>query len=129
VEILREYRDILLEHNIFIFTDHKNLSFSNFTSSRVLRWRLMIEDFGPSIQYIKGSHNTVADAPSRLPYSEACSVEELFAAIQYDPSDGFPVSFAVISNYQLRDKDLQQVSKDTLKSMSLISCINLKSFS
>jgi hypothetical protein len=67
----------------------------------------MIEEFGPSIQYIKGSHHTVADALSSLPYSEACSVEELFAAIQYDPSDDFPVSFAIISKYQLRNKDLQ----------------------
>jgi RNase H-like domain found in reverse transcriptase len=67
VEILREYCNILLGHNIIIFTDHKNLSFSKFTSSRVLRWRLMIEEFGSKIQYIKGSHNTVADALSRLP--------------------------------------------------------------
>ena len=43
VEILREFRDILLGHNIVICTDHKNLSFSNFTSSRVLYWRLRIE--------------------------------------------------------------------------------------
>jgi hypothetical protein len=107
VEILREYRDILLGHNIVILTDHKNLSFSNFTSSRALYWRFMIEEFGPSIQYIKGSYNTVADALSRLPYSEACSVEELFAAIQYDPSDDFPVSFAIIPKYQLRDEDLE----------------------
>ena len=107
VEILREFRDILLGHNIVIFTDHKNLSFSNFTSSRVLRWRLMIEEFGPKIKYIKGSNNIVADALSRLPYTTSCSTDELFAAIQYDPSDDFPVSFAIISKYQLQDKELQ----------------------
>ena len=128
MEILREFRNILLGHNIVIFTDHKNLSFSNFTSSRVLCWRLMIEEFGPKIQYIKGSHNTVADALSRLPCSEACSTEDLFAAIQYDPSENFPVSFAIISKYQLKDKHLQASFKKILRSMSLISCINPMSF-
>jgi hypothetical protein len=53
----------------------------------------------------------VDDALSRLHYSEAYSVEELFAAIQYDPSDVFPVSFAIISKQQLRDKDLQATLK------------------
>jgi hypothetical protein len=49
----------------------------------------------------------MADALFHLPFSEAYSVEDLFAAIQYDPSDYFPVSFAIMSKYQLSDKDLQ----------------------
>jgi hypothetical protein len=81
--------------------------FSNFTSSRVPFWRLMIEEFGPKIQYIKGSNNVVADALSYLPCSTSCSDEELFAALQYDLFDYFPVSFAIISRYQLKDKELQ----------------------
>ena len=32
------------------------------------RWRLLIEEFGPNIVYIKGITNTVADAISRLEY-------------------------------------------------------------
>jgi hypothetical protein len=107
VQILREYWDILLGYNIVIFTDHKTLSFSNFTSSRVPRWRLMIEQFGQRIQYIKGSHNNATDALSRVSCSAAFSIEELFSAIQYNPSDDFPASFATISKYQLKDKDLQ----------------------
>jgi hypothetical protein len=107
VEILREYCNILLGHKVIIFTDHKNLSFSNFASSRVLRLRLIIEEFDPKIQYIKGSHNTVADALSRLPCFSACPTEEIFAAIQYDPTDDFPVYFAIISKYQLKDEQLQ----------------------
>jgi hypothetical protein len=38
------------------------------TSDRVYRWRLLIEEYGPTIVYIKGIHNTVADAISRLDY-------------------------------------------------------------
>jgi Integrase zinc binding domain len=67
----------------------------------------MIEEFGPKIQYVKGSNNLVADALSLLPCLSSCLTEELFAAIQYDPLDDFPVSFAIISKYQLEDRELQ----------------------
>jgi hypothetical protein len=30
-------------------------------------WRLLIEQFGPELIYIKGKHNVAADALSRLP--------------------------------------------------------------
>ena len=38
------------------------------TSDRVYRWRIILEEYGPKIVYIKGVHNTVADAISRLDY-------------------------------------------------------------
>ena len=41
------------------------------TSDRVFRWRLLIEECGPDIKYIKGVDNTVADAISRLDYNPA----------------------------------------------------------
>jgi hypothetical protein len=38
-------------------------------SDRVYRWRLLlVEEYGPEIVYIKGIHNTVADALSRLEF-------------------------------------------------------------
>ncbi len=33
-----------------------------------VRWRLLLEEYGPKIVYIKGIHNTVAHAISRLEY-------------------------------------------------------------
>jgi hypothetical protein len=33
------------------------------------RWRLILEEYGPEISYIKGIHNTIADAISRLEYA------------------------------------------------------------
>ncbi len=41
------------------------------TSDRVYRWRLLLEEYGPEIVYIKGIHNTVADAISRLEYDSS----------------------------------------------------------
>ncbi len=38
------------------------------TSDRVYKWRLLLEEYGPEIVYIKGIHNTVADAVLRLEY-------------------------------------------------------------
>ena len=35
------------------------------------RWRLILEEYGPEIVYIKGIDNTVADAISRLQYTPA----------------------------------------------------------
>ena len=66
VETLREFRGILLGHEIKIFTDHKNLQQINSAASsqRAMRWRILIEEFGPKIVYIKGDDNTIADALS-----------------------------------------------------------------
>ena len=53
-----------------VYTDHLNLTRDalGLTSDRVYRWRLLLEEYGPEIVYIKGIHNTVADALSRLEY-------------------------------------------------------------
>ena len=36
-------------------------------SQMVVRWRLIIEEFGPNIKYIYGVDNIVADTLSRFP--------------------------------------------------------------
>ena len=71
VETLKAFKTILLGHNIKVYTDHKNLTYSNldYASDRVLRQRLTIEEYGAEVIYIKGENNVVADALSRLPTS------------------------------------------------------------
>ena len=64
VETLKEFRNILLGQQITIHTDHKNLCYKHFNTSRVMRWRLLLEEYGPDIKYIKGEKNVVADALS-----------------------------------------------------------------
>ena len=70
VETLKEYRNILLGHEIIVHTDHKNLVYKHFNTERVMRWRLLLEEFGPKLLYIKGGDNIVADALSRMRLSE-----------------------------------------------------------
>ena len=44
----------------------KNLIYTNFNTDRVIRWRLIIEEYGPDLRYVEGPKNVVADALSRL---------------------------------------------------------------
>eukprot|EP00804_Cyclotella_cryptica_P012131 CCRYP_009831-RA/>CCRYP_009831-RA protein AED:0.17 eAED:0.19 QI:0/0/0/1/0/0/2/0/493 len=68
VETLKEFKGMLWGQRLKLYTDHKNLiqDALGLTSDRVYLWRLLLEEFGPEIVYIKGTHNTVADTISRL---------------------------------------------------------------
>jgi len=71
VETLQEFRSILLGHPINIYTDHKNLTFNNFTMDHVRCWRLIVEEYSPTIYYVKGVYNIMADMLSRVPQQDA----------------------------------------------------------
>jgi hypothetical protein len=70
VKTLKEFKGMLWGQNVKVFTDHANLMRDalGLTSDQVYRWRLLLEEYGPEIVYIKGIHNTIADAVSRLEY-------------------------------------------------------------
>ncbi len=70
VKTLKEFKGMLWGQNIKVFTDHANLMRDalGLTSDQVHRWRLFLEENGPKIVYIKGIHNTIADAVSQLEY-------------------------------------------------------------
>jgi hypothetical protein len=61
---------MLWGQNIKVFTYHANLMRDalGLTLDQVYQWRLLLEEYGPKIVYIKGIHNTVADAVLRLEY-------------------------------------------------------------
>ena len=70
VETLKEFRNILLGQKITVYTDHENLTYKQFNTNRVMRWRLLLEEFGPKLIHIEGSKNIIADALSRLPLKD-----------------------------------------------------------
>jgi hypothetical protein len=62
---------MLWGQSIKVYTDHANLirgAIVGMTLDYVYQWRLLLEEYMPKIVYIKGMHNTVADAISRLEY-------------------------------------------------------------
>ena len=69
METLKDLRNILLEHKIKVFTDHKNLTYETIESAsqRVHHWKCLIQEFGVTILYIKGEANLVADDFSLIP--------------------------------------------------------------
>jgi hypothetical protein len=70
VKTLKEFKGMLWAQQIKVFTNHANLMRDalGLTSDRVYQWRLLLEEYGPKIVYIKGIHNTVADVVLRLEY-------------------------------------------------------------
>jgi transposase InsO family protein len=66
VETLKEFRNILLGQKVIVHTDHKNILYGNLSSDRIIRWRLLLEEYGPEYHHIKGENNIVADALSRM---------------------------------------------------------------
>jgi hypothetical protein len=71
VETLKEFYVMLLwGQQISVYTNHKNLTRDGLglTSDIVTHWRLLLEEYAPKIIYVKGMHNTVADAITQLDY-------------------------------------------------------------
>jgi hypothetical protein len=61
---------MLWGQSIKVYADHANLirDALGMTSDRAYQFRLLLERYRPEIVYIKGIHNTIADAISRLEY-------------------------------------------------------------
>jgi len=110
-ETLKEHRNILLGQEIEVFTDHKNLVYKHFNAERVMRWRLLLEEFGHELTHVKGSNNIVADALSRLDIAEEELSAEAFANELANEEEGFPtgcpLSYKEIAFRQEKDEALQ----------------------
>ena len=112
VETLKAHRNILLGHEIVVHTDHKNLVYKTFNTERVMRWRLLIEEFGPELRYIKGELNIVADVLSRLNIKEEEFSMDAFAFDDEDFPESYPLSYKEIAFQQKKDSELQQLLRD-----------------
>jgi hypothetical protein len=95
VMTLKEFRSMLLGAEIKIFTDRQNLTFNNFNTQRVLRWRCFVKEYSPKLFYLEGKLNVLADAFSRLPrFSDAGGMEGKNAASLATPEPMDMMQFA-----------------------------------
>ena len=60
---------MLLGVEIYVYTDHKNLThkLTAYTTQRVLRWQLLLKEYGPEFHYKTSATNFVANALSCVP--------------------------------------------------------------
>ena len=84
-----------------------------------MRWRLILEEYGPELRYIKGENNVVADALSRLeimdqPISkDSASMAEHYGLEEDDlPKDAFPLRYKTLMIHQQTDKELLEKARD-----------------
>ena len=76
-----------------------------------MKWQLLIEEFGPTIEYIKGPKDIVANALSRLELvslpSNVQDMVDCYGLNKDDlPSDAFLITYQLINHKQNKDKTL-----------------------
>ena len=122
VECVKEFRNILYGYPITVYSDHKNLvhAATMSQSQRVMRWRLILEEFGPDIKHIKGEENIVADAISRLPTANQDQEEHCTEAsgltknvilgehLALEDEEEFPLNLPLVQRAQ--NKELKQTN-------------------
>ena len=53
IETCKEYKNILLGYPIIVYKEHKNNTFNDLKASDlVLRWLLLLEEYGVSFEYL-----------------------------------------------------------------------------
>ena len=110
VETFREFRSMLLGARIRVHTDHKNLTYklSEYTTQRVMRWRLLLEEFGPEFIYKKGADNVIADALSRVPTRSRAEMKSDDVAIAMRYSNDVAADDVPMAECLLLDEDLAE---------------------
>jgi len=102
---------MLLGQQIEVFTDHKNPVCTHFNTERVMRWRVLLEEFGPKLTHVKGTNNIVADALSGPDIAEEEFSAEAFANELANEEKDFPtrhpLSYKEPAFRQAKDRVLQ----------------------
>jgi hypothetical protein len=75
VETLKKFNEMLWGQPKNVYTNNKNLTRNGLgsTTNRVTCWRILLEEYGPMVIYIKGICNTFVDAVSQLDYDPKVS--------------------------------------------------------
>ena len=76
-----------------------------------MRWRLILEEFGPELKYIKGENYVIANAISRLEMSdsqEILNISEIYGKDDEDmPDSAYPIRYHDISKAHKTDAKLK----------------------
>ena len=117
-EFLKEFRNMLLGMKITIFTDHKNLTLTDtqYDNARIMRQRLYIEEFGPTIKYIEGPENVAADTLSRNNFEDRehpllsdKNMTDITREVYTNEKFIVPIDYATIRDAQNNDDELKDM--------------------
>ncbi|KAJ0391230.1 hypothetical protein P43SY_008411 [Pythium insidiosum] len=115
VELLKEYRTMLLGFEIIVHTDHKNLIYPTETSLRVKRWKLLLEEYRLKVKYIKGDTNVGADAFSRMRFDTTETFNCLNELLASSTEDRMcPFQGSTIKAMQEQDEMINQIKSACL---------------
>ena len=64
VKGINAFKGIVRGYKIIILTDHLNLLYQKLANQRMIRWRLLLEDFNSQVKHIAGHKNLLVDALS-----------------------------------------------------------------
>ena len=95
----KEFKDMLVEQKIRVYTDHNNLTYKSHNSTRVMRWILLLEEFGPELIYLPGVNNIVANCLSRFECKNNDKITDHFALDKGD-TNTYLLSYKIIMKYQ-----------------------------
>ena len=116
VECLKQFRGILFGYPIDVWSDHKNLVYAATLSEsqRVMRWRLILKEFGPNIQHVPEIENIGrADMLSCLPSANTNREDDgteslhrtnkLFVTNGQATDDSFPLTLSTVLREQNKE--------------------------
>ena len=63
-EGFKVFEGMIRGQELTVQTDHLNLLYQSMPSQRMIRWRIMLEEWHPTIKYVAGVDNDGADALS-----------------------------------------------------------------
>jgi hypothetical protein len=107
VEACRYFRPYIYGRKFLIETDHKPLTWLwslKMPNSRLIRWRIKLEEYDYEIKYKKGCENYVADALSRIEVNVGEIKEDDLLSMIPQVSDEIPCTVEEIDEV-LDDKD------------------------
>ena len=100
VKTFKEFKGMLWGQRTKVYTDHINLiqDALGLTYDHVYWWRFLLKEYVPEIVHIKGIHNTVADAISRLDFGPVKDEKAHWMTLtkgwyhytRHDPNEGSP---------------------------------------
>ena len=125
VKRLRQY---LLGRRFHIRTDHQALKWLNNCkdpSSRLMRWRLKLEEYEYDIEYTKGKDNTAADALSRVhaiteQNGDTNPTDHIEGFNEWERDDQLPKRLKIVPNR----KSFHQLTKEELGNYDKVKWLN-----